>query len=913
MSVLVVRGSYIDALGVVQELLFSTRAWSDPELGDAQPRIAAGSDPEYRSRIAIASMGGRGSLSFGRLEIVNIDGEFDHWINGEFYGRRWEFRDAEPGQTWDEAEPRFVARVKKVAFQGAQRVQVSFRNAMELLDGPVQVNTYPLDTPNPDLREQLKPTMIGVCEHVPTDLYDAVGLDEERYYVADNFNGTFYTSGDGGGCKEGLATIPLGTGAGEYQQWEHGFDVNKHVTLPLTALWAKGPRKRLIHWLDAHFSRWEDDSLLGQIPGGDWEPTGVMQDRMEITRFEQTDSIMVYHNQANTNLNLRYQVNGTIEHGKDYVLRIWTAPVDGWSNRVRVRLASNEEGGGSSVISVNHDISADDGTLYELPFNHNGGANESRLIVQFRQHAADVASETDSQIRILRIQLLPVVESGGSSQAGGGTSAGIMTKAHELVPYLALERGRKMLPDLPPDFEQGPLHPTQIEYQALEQVSAEYPGIGIAWWWNDGMTHAELFDLILTLSHNAPWRFDRQDRLTANVVREPESYTGDSPESNPVWESQSAVVAGSSDETELYVPAPAGIESGDLILLFTAAYVGPGDPTVQSVTSDGFTSLLTENISLGSARPVMTILYKVSSGFEPGGFSVKRVDEVFGGLKIVLAVRVSGADRDNPVSAFIAEQAAGSDGIEIPALEVPKDKSHVISVAIQGGVGNGFDDSPDTQRYEATNVFSHSMEVVSTDADAGLGPAKHFTHPDFVEMMVGATLVVNPELPADPKIFSDRFDIAQGTLQVNDYDAPKLTTRMHTRRNFRPIGEGESAEINVPQYIRQRYRREWVSTLAASGSALPDAYSHARTAKPRESAIAPFSAGAHMPLWTDIQFHSRERRWVSHHRIAYDGGSIDGGEPGLIRHPRFALSAGEMYIAVDTRHLRQRIEIAGLY
>lgn len=909
--VLVVRGTYTDLDGEEQDVFLSTHAYTDPVLGAALPRLLEGSDPEYRSRVAFTMWGQPSSnATYGTLEIINIDGEFDHWINGVFRDHIWEMRLGDENTPWEDMEVHFRATLDNIVFQGDNRINPVFRNSVDLLKGSVQVNYYDLDTPNPDLRGNPKPMILGIPEHVPTDLYDENHPDGEQYFVADNFNGVRFNTGASGGAKEGLATIPIVTGTpspGQARLWENGFITASAATLPVTSLFPVGPRKRLIHWLQAHFAEWEEwteGGPPGEVPAG-WSPQG-QDDNRWIRRYLDTDSLHVSTSTATADTHLQYPQQ--VLSAGDYVLRLWFAPVAGFSNRIVTSLAvdaSPGSGAGTQFPTgyVGIDVAADtdDAGLVEIPFSVSGNDN-SIPRVRFRQHGTDAFFAMASQVRVLRIQILPVIRSGNESSVLSGT----MHRLNELVPYILLERGNKEMFDLPPDFEQGPLHPTQIEYSALDDVTNEYPQLRLGWHLQDSTTHEQLLNLMFG-TYNAAWRFNREDKFTGANLRSPEFFTGTVPTAAPVWDvggQKSLLVSGGAPGT-YHVDTPDNISVGDLILMFIVHF--DEEETASQpigVSVDGFSWVA----SFGSADTRNIYVYsRIAESSEPSQYRIQTTTAGGANPSFHLAFvgRILGHDIENPISVINSSVTTGGSS-SATELEIARDDSLIIAAGLfESSLGGSWDSFSGTEISTTDLQLANNALVTFTidTASEGLSESEFVRPTSDNSYILSSAIAINAALPFEADIFSDRFEIEKNTFRVENDNAPGLTTLMSIRKNFRPMGEGEVAESNVSPTLRVRYRREWVQTLSGGNNfELHPMYHKAIHAPPLETMIVS-TTNVQEVVRARVRVYNRPRRFWSYTAIGEGGVIFNPGRPGVLTFPRFDLELGKQVILMDVRHL----------
>lgn len=907
--ILAAVGQYRDDAGDLQTVRISSAPYSDDALGPFEPRIVEGSDPEYRSRISFAVWGEQGGhTSYGRLEIINIDGSYDDWIGYQMEGMYWELRYGDPTLPWDDLTLHFRAEVRSVSFDRLDRVVIEFRSASERLRGAVQVNLFSPATPNEDVRDTRMPMIIGVPEHVPTVLLDADHANGERYFVADNFNGTEgpHDSDRDGGCREGLALIPIvpsPPAAGEASLWRHGFDINRSVTLPQTALHPLGPRKRLIPWLDAHFARWEND-----LPGGEWGYLNVdTPDEHYATRYGDLDALYIETALSGGSYTaVRYP--DVLEAGKNYTLRMHMMHVEGLTNRAR--LGINARGTGLTSLVGQHDVEWDDDIfaaarmrVLEFDFEHTGSAGEQMLEIRFRAHSAD----TLSRFVCLRIQLLPLEDSG--QWPGTQMPPHIMTRAHDLIPYLLLERGQKNMDGLPPDFESGPLHPTQIDYAAIEQVTNEYPNTHLGWWWDDGTTHEDLLNRIMS-TYNAAWRFDREDRLTAATLRAPEYFTGDAPIAAPVWHTTGQKMA-AGDGPTLTVPAPDGVLPGDLVVVVVLS-TAPQDWDEPAVRIDSFATASRVPVEIDAQAGggwdemqfVTTTLYRVAGTDEPALYVVQGETGVE--VARAIAARVTGADATNPFG--VKSQATQATGGHLGAgvESITSDHTLLISIASGHTANSSVVTGPDqpTAISPAEAVGNHFFVAVTAgERQAGDDNRQNFTATGSAPLVATViTLAVNPAMPAEADIFTDRFELASDRLSTSPDHAEGLSDMIGVRRNFRPMGEGEVAEANVSPDMRRRYRGEWTRIISANYPDVVDSrYRRAIGAEPLWS----MAVGYIMPgsvAQSRLAAYGTPRRWWQYTHLGSDV-PAEPGRPGHLTFPRYQLDSGKQLIITDVRHL----------
>lgn len=243
--VLVLTGLYRDAGGVERQMRVCSRPFAGQEAALYQPRMLLGSDPEYRVRVAAPWSRGRSVASYGAIELANADGLFSPLLVASFAGYLWDLRLGRQGQSVADMALVFRARPDRVVQQG-QALKLEFRDRLEELAQPIQIHHFDEATPNPALRGQLKPMILGRPRQVPALLLDEVSSSQIQYFVGDNLSW-----GAAVNPREGLAPIAVGAQAGQHQLTAVGFRLNSQPSLALTASPVQAAPDTLLGWLSS--------------------------------------------------------------------------------------------------------------------------------------------------------------------------------------------------------------------------------------------------------------------------------------------------------------------------------------------------------------------------------------------------------------------------------------------------------------------------------------------------------------------------------------------------------------------------------------------------------------------------------------------------------------------------------------
>lgn len=137
---------------------YATRPTDDPPNVFMQARLSA---VPYEGGLSFAVWNRNGGLpAISEVELINVDGDLDSWLDEAWKGVRVTFFAVQARQPWSTAEPIAAATVDHIVSVGESRIRLVCRSAAELLDKPVTV-AYADDIPNTQLRGQPKPLTFG--------------------------------------------------------------------------------------------------------------------------------------------------------------------------------------------------------------------------------------------------------------------------------------------------------------------------------------------------------------------------------------------------------------------------------------------------------------------------------------------------------------------------------------------------------------------------------------------------------------------------------------------------------------------------------------------------------------------------------------------------------------------------------
>lgn len=240
-------------------LLISDGPHRDPGLGNFEPRLRLGSDPEINIQVAMPQHRQESTTSFSSLEFINVDGRFDFMRRADFVDRPVSVAILPPNAAWNDQVYGWDAIIDQVVFVGQSAVRLNLRSRMALLDQPVVTEFFDDTVPEESLRERAKAVIYGLPLQVPTALVDEISAAEGEYFVAANQFGL-------AAVEEGGIAIAEGADPGQHQPLPQGFTLNKSPTLPLTAN-PVGPPRSFWPIKELRFAVW--DQLGGfDVPAG---------------------------------------------------------------------------------------------------------------------------------------------------------------------------------------------------------------------------------------------------------------------------------------------------------------------------------------------------------------------------------------------------------------------------------------------------------------------------------------------------------------------------------------------------------------------------------------------------------------------------------------------------------------------
>ena len=152
---------------------FTTRPADDPADVYFEPIIQDGISFE-RSMARPGAVGGRSLPGRGALRLVNT-GDFDHWLDYNFDGRRVSILSGEAGEDWAEFETVFEGVTGEAGF-GRLEIVLPLLDNRDRLDRPLQETLFSGAggvEGGDDLKSKPKPVCLGECRNITPVLVDA--------------------------------------------------------------------------------------------------------------------------------------------------------------------------------------------------------------------------------------------------------------------------------------------------------------------------------------------------------------------------------------------------------------------------------------------------------------------------------------------------------------------------------------------------------------------------------------------------------------------------------------------------------------------------------------------------------------------------------------------------------------------
>src|SRR5699024_4379988 len=123
-----------------------------------------------------------GELSVVDLVLANESGLFDFLMHADVIGRKVELRRGDPGDAWADMEFVLIARVASRRFEGYSII-LDLENWLSILASPFYTETFPADTPNPQLVGKSIPLVLGEVTQAP--VYE-INPRELEFFTATN-------------------------------------------------------------------------------------------------------------------------------------------------------------------------------------------------------------------------------------------------------------------------------------------------------------------------------------------------------------------------------------------------------------------------------------------------------------------------------------------------------------------------------------------------------------------------------------------------------------------------------------------------------------------------------------------------------------------------------------------------------
>jgi len=123
------------------------------------------------------SVSGSASMSYGDIELDNSDGEYDHWLQGVWVNRPMTVLHGDVRWLRADFVPVFVGVVADIDSRARNRINVKFRDKLQLLN--TAVNEVKLGGLT-DNKERLLPVLLGECHNVEPLLIDPA---EHEYQI----------------------------------------------------------------------------------------------------------------------------------------------------------------------------------------------------------------------------------------------------------------------------------------------------------------------------------------------------------------------------------------------------------------------------------------------------------------------------------------------------------------------------------------------------------------------------------------------------------------------------------------------------------------------------------------------------------------------------------------------------------